>query len=283
MQSDQTPRLRLYLDDAEAIDDLLRQALRARGSVALPEFLNFLARFRRYSLFNAMLIRVQRPGALAVASRRRWLECGRMVAPDAVPIVILQPFGPVQFVYDVGDTHGPDLPAGAEWGPFGAAGHVPHDAWEKAISGAAKCGVVIELIENYGSGLAGTAAVLHRTEGSFLTRDSDSVRFRIKINRQLDRLGRFATLAHELGHIYCCHLGGDARDRWADRSGRLALGQRELEAEAVSWLVCRRLGLETRSAEYLAGYVDEDDLRRISTFVITGAAHRVETWRRQAE
>jgi hypothetical protein len=56
-------------------------------------------------LFNAMLIRVQRPGALAVASRRRWQDYGRTVAPDAVPIVILQPFGPVQFVYDVGDTH----------------------------------------------------------------------------------------------------------------------------------------------------------------------------------
>ena len=71
-----------------------------------------------------------------------------------------------------------------------------------------------------------------------------------------------------------------SRDRWAGRSGKLTTGQRELEAEAVSWLVCRRLGLETRSAEYLAGYVDKDDLGRISTFAITAAAHRVEAWRR---
>jgi hypothetical protein len=76
----------------------------------------------------------------------------------------------------------------------------------------------MRLIENHGSGLAGTAAVLHRTDGSFLTRDQDAARFRIKINRQLDRLGRFAALAHELGHIYCGYLGGDARHRWADRS-----------------------------------------------------------------
>jgi len=120
MQSDQRPRLRLYLDDAQAIDDLFRQALRVREHEALPEFLNFLVRFRRYSLFNAMLIRVQRPGALAVASRRPWLDYERRVAPDAVPIVILQPFGPVQFIYDVGDTLGPPLPTGAEWGPFAA-------------------------------------------------------------------------------------------------------------------------------------------------------------------
>lgn len=125
-------------------------------------------------------------------------------------------FGPVQFVYDVGNTQGSPLPQGAEWGPFGGAGHVPYDAWEKAVSGGVKCGVAIELIDHYGSGLAGTAAVLHRTDGSFLTRDTDAARFRVKINRQLDRLGRFATLAHELGYIYCGHLGGDARDRWAN-------------------------------------------------------------------
>ena len=281
MQSEQTPRLRLYLDDAEAVDDLFRQALRARGHEALSEYLNFLARFHRYSLFNAMLIRVQRPGARAVASRQRWRGHGRAVAPDAVPIVILQPFGPVQFVYDFGDTEGPPVPPGAKWGPFSAAGHVRQNAWDKAVSGGAKCGVVIELIDNYGSGLAGTAAVLHRTEDSFLTKGTDAVRFRIRINQRLEQPGRFATLAHELGHVYCGHLGGDERDRWADRSGALTLGQRELEAEAVSWLVCQRLGLETRSAEYLAGYVDDNDLDRISTFAITAAAHRIEA-RRQA-
>ena len=62
----------------------------------------------------------------------------------------------------------------------------------------------------------------------------------------------------------------------------MTLGQRELEAEAVSWLVCQRLGLETRSAEYLAGYVDDNDLDRISTFAITAAAHRIEAWRQAA-
>jgi hypothetical protein len=159
----------------------------------------------------------------------------------------------VQFVYDVGGTHGPPLPQGAEWGRSAGRDTFLMMPGKRRFPGGAKCGVAIELIDNYGSGLAGTAAVLHRTDGSFLTRDTDAARFRVKINRQLDRLGRFTTLAHELGHIYCGHLGGYVRDRWADRSGELTIGQRELEAEAVSWLVCRRLGLETRSAEYLAG------------------------------
>ena len=71
----------------------------------------------------------------------------------------------------------------------------------------------------------------------------------------------------------------DFLSRWADRRDQLTHGQRELEAEAVSWLVSRRLGLETRSAEYLSGYVSKDDLKYISTFAIIAAAHRVEAWR----
>jgi hypothetical protein len=281
-QDEESPRLRLYLDDAAAVDDLFRQAFKAKGNGALSDFLNFLAQFPRYSLFNAMLIRLQRPGAMAVASRHRWLENGHFVASDAVPIIILQPFGPVQFVYDIGDTHGPPLPEGGVLGLFGAAGDFSGEAWDKAVSAAAKCGIVIELVANYGAALAGTSAVLHRTDlGShLLSEKSGGVRFRIKINSRLNEPARFATLAHELGHIYCGHQGGDSKDRWSDRSGRkLTRGQRELEAEAVSWLVCRRLGLETRSAEYLSDYVELGDLERISTFVITAAAHRIEAWR----
>jgi hypothetical protein len=219
---------------------------------------------------------------MAVASRHRWLENGRMVSPDAVPIIILQPFGPVQFVYDIGDTHGAEMPTGEEWGPFGAEGDLPKDAWGNAVSAATMCGIEIEVVDNYGAGLAGTASVLHRTDlGSLLLKgEFGDVRFRIKINRQLDNLGRFATLSHELGHIYCGHQGGDRKDRWADRRNQLTRGQRELEAEAVSWLVCRRLGLETRSAEYLSGYVKGDDLDHISPFVITSAAHRIEARKR---
>src|SRR5260370_16070286 len=174
MERDQTRRLRLYLDDAEAVDDLFRQALRARENQALSEFLNFLARFRRYSLFNAMLIRVQRPGTLAVASWRRWQDYGRTVAPDAVPIVILQPLRAGAVCLRCRRHARPTLPQGAEWGPFSAAGDVPYDAWEKAVSGGAKCGGRIELIDNYGSGWGGARAGRSPHAGPLLQSDSDA-------------------------------------------------------------------------------------------------------------
>ena len=57
----------------------------------------------------------------------------------------------------------------------------------------------------------------------------------------------------------------------------LSHGQRELEAEATAWLVSRRSGIETRSAEYIADFLSsETDLMAISTFAILAAAHRIE-------
>ncbi|SRR6266404_77115 len=275
---DQTPRLRLYWDDAAAVDDLFRQAVRAQGEGALPEFLNFLARFRRYSLFNAMLIRVQRPGAMAVASRRRWQEEGRMVAGDAVPIIILQPLGQCSLSTKSATPMAHHCRAG--W----SGGRSMQQETSAEANGKKRSPAGRSAALRSSSLIIMAPAWLERPQcsigpktrflsGAPMTRGSGSGSIAVST------LGRFATLAHELGHIYCGHLGGDSRSRWADRSGELELGQRELEAEAVSWLICRRLGLETRSAEYLACYVKDGDLERISAFVITAAAHRIEAWR----
>jgi len=52
-----------------------------------------------------MLIHIQMPGAKFVAPPHRWLhEYGQRIKPGAHPLVILQPMGPVMFVFDVSDT-----------------------------------------------------------------------------------------------------------------------------------------------------------------------------------
>ena len=272
-----SPKLRLYLDDAEAVDDLFRQALDKMGHGAFGDFLDFLARFRRHSIFNAMLIRVQRPGALAVGSRQQWARFGRTPRSDAVPIIILQPFGPVEFVYEQGDTEGAALPGFDAWNSLSASGKVSADYWGRAVQEAKRCGIAIELVNNYGAGLAGTAAAHSGSDQGHTEIGAAQERFRIKLNAGMNEPSRFATLGHELAHIYCGHLGGDPRNRWPDRSSVLTIGQRELEAEAAAWLVCRRAGVETRSADYLSGYIsNDDDLKIISSFAIMAAANRIE-------
>jgi hypothetical protein len=67
--------------------------------------MEFVGRFRLYSPFNAMLIYIQMPGARFVATPRRWMrDFYREIKAGARPIVILQPMGPVLFVFDISDT-----------------------------------------------------------------------------------------------------------------------------------------------------------------------------------
>ncbi len=37
-------------------------------------------------------------------------EYNRAVRPDVTPIVVLRPFGPIDFLYDAADTYGDELP-----------------------------------------------------------------------------------------------------------------------------------------------------------------------------
>jgi hypothetical protein len=64
---------------------------------------------------------------------------------------------------------------------------------------------------------------------------------------------KFATLVHELAHVYCGHLVAPHGVWWPDRP--LDLFHREFEAEAVSWIVCARRGLDPGSYRYLEGYL----------------------------
>lgn len=98
---------------------------------------------------------------------------------------------------------------------------------------------------------------------------------RVRVNANHDLPTRFATLAHELGHIYCGHLGGELKGRWPDRSA-LSYEIRELEAEAVAWLVCQRTGVVSRADAYLASLVTEERIGQVSIFTIFEAANRVE-------
>ncbi len=101
-------------------------------------------------------------------------------------------------------------------------------------------------------------------------------RFRIKLNANHDLPTRFATLAHELGHIYCGHIGKDIKGRWPSRIS-LTSETCELEAEAVAWLVCQRNGITTRSKEYLSSLIPKAKHDDVSMYTIFEAANRVES------
>ena len=118
-----------------------------------------------------------------------------------------------------------------------------------------------------------------KAKGSPIVRDGGK-RYRMPytmiVNRKLCWEEKFATIAHELGHLFCGHLGNPLMDLWPDRSS-CDLQVREFEAESVSWLVCERAGIYTPSEKYLSGYLYEhDEIPRISLESVLRAAGWIE-------
>jgi Zn-dependent peptidase ImmA (M78 family) len=126
---------------------------------------------------------------------------------------------------------------------------------------------------NFGSLLAGNARNLQAMPT--LLPELSTPEWLIQLNINHDRPTRFATLAHELGHIFCGHCGPHNKGAWPDRS-KLPYPVRETEAEAVAYLVCARRELRVASQQYLSDLIAQVDLRQVSLYAIFEAANRIE-------
>ncbi len=270
-----------------ALDELFTFARQYNSSASYLELMKFIGRFTSYSPFNAMLVHTQMPGARYVAPAHRWVrEFRRQIKVGAHPLVILQPMGPVLFVFDVSDTEplpgAPELPAKVER-PFEVRRGTIGDELKRTIENAKRDGV--EISERaHGSQRAGSIETTR--SGGYLdykavTKRQTVVRqverrYELLLNSNLSREARYATLVHELGHLYCGHLGTPEPKWWPDRRG-LHIKIEEFEAESVCYLVCARLGIENPSAEYLAGYVrDYDTTPPISLDAVMKASWLIE-------
>lgn len=252
-----------------ALDELFLVAQQFSTRTEYKDLLEFIARFRMYSPFNAMLVRTQMPGARYVAPPNRWRDVYmRTIRPGARPVTILQPKGPVLFVFDVSDTeplpNAPPLPQSVV-DPFAIVRGQEKGELAKTIANAQRDGVRIHERE-FGSQQAGqiqTAAggqALQLTVRKLFKEITVTVpvKYELLLNAKQTRESRYATLVHELGHLYCGHLGSPNIQFWPNRQG-LSREVEEYEAESISYIVCTRLGIETNSARYVSGYLSGGD------------------------
>jgi hypothetical protein len=249
-----------------ALDDLFHNAQQYTSSDDFGRLIKFIARFRFYSPFNAMLIHTQMKGAQYVAPAHRWSrDYQHRVKVGARPIAILQPMGPIMFVFDVVDTEplpkAPPLPPEIAC-PFEVTQGRIGGELAQTIENSKRDGVsVIESKE----GAQSAGSIQWAEPGGYLEliirlRPEPeyvqvSRRYNLIINSNLSREARYATLVHELAHLYCGHLGTPNPAWWPDRRG-LELSVCEFEAESVCYLVCARRGISTPSDQYLAGYLE---------------------------
>ncbi|MHB8766854.1 MAG: ImmA/IrrE family metallo-endopeptidase [Deferrisomatales bacterium] len=270
-----------------ALDELFAFARAYRSGESYRELLEFVSRFRFYAPFNALLVHVQMPGATFVAPAHRWWrDYGRRILRGARPLIILQPMGPVMFVFDVADTEpeadAPPLPPEVVR-PFEVRRGRVQGELDRTIENAKRDGVAVTT-QAVGSQRAGSIGAVpagrHLFAPKRLKPEPEHVklplRYEVCLSSTLSAEARYATLVHELAHLYCGHLG-TPDDRWWPDRRRLDRRAREFEAESVCYLVCRRLGLEPPSDEYLSGYLKATgDVPEISLECVVKAAGLIE-------
>jgi len=255
--------------------DRLGEALAAGNSEQMTEFLSIMSRFHRYSFGNVMLIMTQRPDATRVAGFRMWKSLGRSVKKGEKGIVILAPmmlkarrddgddsrddardgdsergrkvlrFRAVH-VFDISQTEGEPLPepSRVSGDPAGAL-----DRLEQAVRAHG-----VELSESDDLGAA----------------DGVSRGGRIEIAAGLSPAERFATLVHEFAHELLHQAKGETKPPKVVR---------ELEAEAVAFVVAEWAGLENThaSADYIRLYQGDTKTLAASLDRITTAADTIIT------
>ena len=214
----------------QAIDQLAA-ALDAGESDRLRAYLASMARFHQYSLGNVLLIHMQFPKACRIAGYRTWQRLGRQVQRGAKAIQILAPVlwkdpqaeeGAEQIVafrnahvFDVSQTEGKPLPEFAR-----VTGEPGRHLWrlKKLVQ---QKGITLSYSDQIG------AAEGLSTGGTIVLRTG------------LDSAAEFAVLAHEAAHEF---MHAQAESRPGDKTVR------ETEAEAVAFVVCEAIGLDTSTA-----------------------------------
>lgn len=224
----------------------LAESLEAGQSDELKRYLQTMSRFHHYSFRNVMLIALQKPGATHVAGFHTWRKLGRYVKKGESGIVIIAPliykketveednkrsdvteingFKGV-YVFDISQTEGADLPE------FASVQGDPSRYQEKLDNLISANGITVEYSDTlhaYGMSTGG----------------------KIVIRSGLSPAQDFSVKVHELAHELLHHSGE-----------KLSKTQKETEAEAVAYVVCQSVGLDTNTAftDYIQLYKGDKD------------------------
>lgn len=276
--------------EISGLDILFEHARMYRKSSQAKALYEFAANFPKLAPLNALLVHIQQPNSRMVATALDWMEkYGRQLKFNAKPLIILWPFGPVNFVFDIGDTEpGPnaiEIPEEAV-NPFQPTGELSIEVWNSIRRNLPAIGIM-EVYSDMGSLQGGYIQCMSEKHKYYVLHSEMKLKimYTIKLRRNVDLLTCFATLIHELGHLFCGHLTRWKEDkRFPDRQ-QLAKKEKnerrsieEFEAESVSWLLCRRLGIDIPADLYLSSYWKDEnkELPEISLEAIFSAAGKIE-------
>ncbi len=222
----------------QAFNELV-EAVEAGKSETLVEYLKAMGKFHNYSLSNAILIGFQKPRATRVAGFRTWQKLGRHVKRNEKGIAIMAPIVwrkkvihadeknvqerdeetalafKTAYVFDISQTDGKPLP------DFARVNGDPGVYTERLREYVTSKGIKIEYSDTIGSAEGVSSGGL------------------IRLKKGLSAGEELSVLVHELAHEL---LHKDRDNVPKDKKVR------ETEAEAVAFVVCNGIGLDTNSA-----------------------------------
>lgn len=217
------------------------------------DLLMFLGRFSSYSPFNLLLIHIQNPQCQYFATAKKFKnKFGRSIKEGARPMIILQPHGPVAFVYDLEDTIGEVIPPRV-LNPFLSYGFLDGHFLFQLFKDLEQ--------ENIWVGLS----LMSKKQAGYIfslghqVKDGKTVNtYSVKLNQKHDAPTLFTTFIHELAHLYLGHIQADETRGIKDRT-HIKHVQREIEAESVAYVVCKRHQVEADSCAYLGGVTGSNE------------------------
>ena len=268
----------------ERIDQLFYNIFSLKNSKEFKKFLQFLQRMPGHAPFNTALVYAQNPNCFYYATAKQWRKrFRREIRNNARPLIILFPFGPVDFVYDYEDTFGEEIVKEDILNWWGEnTGEFDERILENTIRMCSKNDLYHRVVE----GSKYLRADLFSPLG-YAAFDRAGKREIVLNNRYNDKdlmIEEYGVLCHEIAHHLLGHLGGREADRkkgWVKISDRSNLEEKieELEAELAAWIVFDAWGIEKRSARYMASWVfDEKDRAGMNMSVVFKTANIIKSW-----
>lgn len=271
-------------DRVKAMQDELAEGMLALvvDKKALDDYLDFVRSGYKYSARNLMLIKLQNPNAYNCKTYKQWQALGYQVNKGAKSLQVLRPYiKQVQLEDKNGnpilDDNGEPKKAEKLVG-YGSYGVFPANALDPSVKEPPMDPLTkrmmhqenrsdVEVDPNMHKELAAVAEDLgvrirYSTPAedpglgsgsmAYITSNRDGSGPVITLNRDGAPHGVAQSLAHELGHYLCGHM--DKKTRPEDKA------QIEVEAESVSYALCRNYGLDVGDSAfaYLKGWAGND-------------------------
>ena len=252
------------------VDEMFAASTRLRNS---RNFMELIARFPNYSAFNGLLLYLQDSSASYVATARTWAKkfC-RRPGLKARPLVILAPMAPIRFVFDIRDTEGPPVPLDLIT-PVESSQQLSGKVYMNTQLNCSHHGIAVfeKTLNHDAKDTADRITPALRKQYKDLNIERDTS-YLIHLNVSQNLEDKYSSLVHELGHIFCGHLGIDRYAWWPERDD-LNISSEEIEAGCVAYLVSRRLGLRACSEKYLSTYTGID--QKMPTFSLNAILQAV--------